>query len=257
MWLKCQPRAEFTMIVDILVLVVLLISALIAFIRGLIREVLTITGVFGGLAAAYFGGPLLQPHMRDWFGVEDGVEPDRLMGFLPYDIVADALSYGVIFILVVIILSIISHFLAEGVRNLGLGAIDRTLGFIFGLLRGIVILGLLYLPVHLFIDDETKEGLFEGSSTQFYLERTAEVMAEWIPESAKEKAEEGIEELEGINETRQKLEEIDLLKKDGEEPLQSEPEDENSPEEIIDGYSDEFRDNMDQLFENESDNLNR
>ena len=65
------------MIVDILVLAVLLISALIAFLRGFIREVLTITGVVGGLAAAYFGGPLLAPLMRGWLGVQEGVEPNK------------------------------------------------------------------------------------------------------------------------------------------------------------------------------------
>ncbi len=243
------------MIVDIIVLAVLLISALIAFMRGLIREVLTIAGVIGGLAAAYFGGPLLKPHMRDWFGVVEGEEPERLMGFLPYDIVADALSYGVIFIAVVIILSVISHFLAEGVRNLGLGAVDRTLGFIFGLLRGVIILGLLYLPVHLFIDDETKEGMFEGSTTQFYLERTAEMIAEWLPEDAIEKAEDGIEEIEEISETRKKLEEIELLKRDGDAPLNSEPAGEDNVEKN-EGYNDEFRDNMDQLFQDETESLN-
>lgn len=243
------------MIVDIIVLAVLLISALIAFMRGLIREVLTIAGVIGGLAAAYFGGPLLKPHMRDWFGVVEGEEPERLMGFLPYDIVADALSYGVIFIAVVIILSIISHFLAEGVRNIGLGAVDRTLGFIFGLLRGIIILGLLYLPVHLFIDDETKEGMFEGSTTQFYLERTAEMIAEWLPEDAIEKAEDGIEEIEEISETRKKLEEIELLKSDESEPPRSEPAGEDNVEKN-EGYNDEFRDNMDQLFQDETESFN-
>ncbi len=247
------------MIVDIVVLAVLLISALIAFMRGLIREVLTIAGVVGGLAAAYVGGPLLKPQMREWFGVTEGAEEEaeKLMGILPYDVVADALSYGVIFIGVVIFLSILSHFLAEGVRSIGLGAIDRTLGFIFGLLRGVVILGLLYLPLHLFMDDETKEGMFEGSTTQFYLERTAEVMAGFLPEDAIEKAEEGVQELEEISETRKKLEESGLLKKDGdEETLENRIEDNNIIIERNEGYNDEFRDNMDQLFEDETDSSN-
>ena len=249
------------MIVDIVVLAVLLISALIAFMRGLIREVLTITGVVGGLAAAYFFGPLLKPHMRDWFGVAENAaqeEPDKLLGILPYDIVADALSYGVIFIGVVIILSVISHFLAEGVRSIGLGAIDRTLGFIFGLLRGVIILGLLYLPVHLFIDDETKADVFEGSSTQFYLERTAEMIADLLPEESIEIAEEGVQELEDISETRKALEDNGLLKseEDDNEPLQTEPENNNIIPESNEGYNDEFRDNMDQLFQDETDDTN-
>ena len=242
------------MIVDILVLAVLLISALIAFLRGVIREVLTITGVVGGLAAAYFGGPLLAPHMRGWFGVEEGIEPERLFGVLPYDIVADALSYGATFIVVVIVLSILSHFLAEGAKSVGLGAVDRSLGFVFGLLRGVVLLGLLYLPVHLFIDEESKESWFASSKTHFYLERTSSVLAEFIPEDAVEEAGKNIETIEEVSETRKKLEEIQLLKQEGEAPQSplTEPE---GPVKNNEGYSDEFRQKMDKLFEEEHENF--
>ena len=234
------------MIVDILVLAVLLISALIAFLRGFIREILTITGVVGGLAAAYFGGPMLQPQMRIWFGVEEDVEPERLFGILPYDIVADALSYGLIFIVVVIALSIMSHFLAEGAKNIGLGAVDRTLGFVFGLLRGIVLLGLLYLPVYLFIDEESKTAWFGSSKTHLYLEQTAGAMAEFIPESAVEEAEEDLKAVGEVNETRKRLEEINVLRREGEkQPLENGQKSE--------GYSEEFREQMDKLFEEEAD----
>lgn len=152
-----QKGPDVSMIADIFVLAVLLISGLIAFLRGFIREVLTIAGVVGGLAAAYLGGPLLMPHMHGWFGIEEGAEVERLFEILPYGIIADALSYGAIFIIVVIILSIQSHLLAEWAKKIGLGAIDRTLGFVFGVVRGIILLGLLYLPVHFFVDQERKE----------------------------------------------------------------------------------------------------
>lgn len=238
------------MIVDILVLVVLLISALIAFLRGCIREVLTIMGVVGGLVAAYFGGPLLVPHMRGWFGVREGEEPGRLFDVVPYDIVADALSYGTIFIAVVVVLSIASHFLAEGARNLGLGAVDRTLGFIFGLVRGVFLLGFLYLPVHFFIDQDTKDAWFSGSRTHFYLEKTAMTLAEFIPSSAVEEAGKGIDEVSG---TRKKLEDINLLKKGGnsdkndtDQPVGTDSGSEGAAKQ---GYTEEFRQQMDELFQ--------
>ncbi|MEZ5814529.1 MAG: CvpA family protein [Alphaproteobacteria bacterium] len=251
------------MIVDILVLVVLLISALIAFLRGFIREVLTITGVVGGLAAAYFGGPLLVPVMRGWLGVEEGVEPERLFGILPYDIVADALSYGSIFIIVVILLSILSHFLAESAKTIGLGAVDRTLGFIFGILRGVVLLGLLYLPVHLFIDDEATAGWFEDSKTHFYLEKTSAALADFIPSSAVKDMEEGVEDLKEASQTRKKLEEINLLQREdgangrgGDASPDRGGEQGDTGQEGSEGYSDEFRNKMDRLFEDEAGHLN-
>jgi len=239
------------MIVDILVLAVLLISALIAFLRGFIREILTITGVVGGLAAAYFGGPVLAPFMRGWLGVEGGVEPKELFGILPYDIVAQVLSYGAIFIIVVVLLSILSHFLAETAKSIGLGAVDRTFGFIFGLLRGVVLLGLLYLPVHFFIDDDSKEAWFASSKTHFYLEKTSAAFAEFIPSAVVEGSENGLQSLEEISGTRKKLEQIDLLKSKDDKGVSSEDSPLNS-----EGYSEEFRDKMDQLFEEKTETIN-
>ncbi len=234
------------MIVDILVLAVLLISALIAFLRGFIREILTVTGVIGGLAAAYAGGPLLIPHMRGWLGVKEGEEPGKLFDIVPYDIVADALAYGAIFIVVVILLSVASHFLAEGARNLGLGAVDRTLGFVFGLARGVLLLGLFYLPVHFFIDKDTKEAWFSTSRTHFYLEKTAEVLAELVPSSAVEGVEKSLDEASG---TRKKLEDINLLKKEGKDGAAPEGAAPGSGEAEKQGYTPEFRQQMDELFE--------
>ncbi|MCC6598717.1 MAG: CvpA family protein [Alphaproteobacteria bacterium] len=230
------------MVVDLIVVAVLLISALISFLRGFIREILTIAGVAGGLAAAYFGGPLLIPTMRGWFGVQEDEEPGKLFDVLPYDIVADVLSYGLIFIVVVVILSILSHFLAEGAKHIGLGAVDRTLGFVFGLLRGVLLLGLLYLPVHFFIDKDSKESWFSGSQTHFYIERVSEKMAAMVPSSAVEGMEKSIEE---GSQTRQQLENINLLKKDSQG---KDARTEGSEGEAKQGYTEEFRDKMDDLF---------
>lgn len=235
------------MIIDIIVVAVLLISAIIAFLRGLIREVLTIAGVGGGLFAAYVGGPVLNPQMRDWLGVKEGEEIEKLFGVLPYDVVAIVLSYGLVFIVVVIILSVISHFLAESIKKLGLGAVDRTFGFIFGLLRGVLLLGLLYLPAYLFIDTETKDTYMEGSKTRFYLEKTSEAIAGFIPESATEEMGKNAEELSKTLSAGEGFKEIDLLKEHRERMETDESADENG------GYDAEFRDKMDQLFEDKTD----
>jgi membrane protein required for colicin V production len=229
------------MIFDIAVLAVLLISAVIAFLRGFIREVLTILGVGGGLAASYFGGPVLAPHIRGMLGVEDGVVPERLFGVLPYDILADILAYGLIFIIVVIVLSIISHVLAETVKTMGMGAIDRSLGVVFGLARGLLLVGLAYLPVHLYIETDARESWFAGSKTHFYVEKTADIMASLLPEGAVERLEDEAEN------TREKLESIDLLRKEEDKPGEGAN---SAPSNGAGhGYNEESRDAMDRLFE--------
>ena len=235
------------MIIDIIVAVILFISALIAFIRGFVREVLTIAGVVLGLLGAYYIGPALSPLFRGWFGIEAGVEEvGKLMGIVPYTYVADGCAYLAIFLLIVILVSITSHFMAEGLKNTGLGAIDRTLGVIFGLARGVLLLGILYMVPFMLADRETRDEFFGESKSQFYLEHTAGFLTTFIPEGAKEDLEEGVEQVEEAVTTKDKLQQMNLLKKD-ETDSSGETENNGTQE----GYGDNFRDDMNQLFEDQ------
>ncbi|MGB0719600.1 MAG: CvpA family protein [Bdellovibrionales bacterium] len=244
------------MVLDILVLIVLLISAGIAFMRGFIREVLTIAGVVGGLAAAYFFGPLLKPHMRGWFGVQEGEDPQKLFDIIPYDILADAVSYGSIFIVVVILLSLTSHFLAESAKAIGLGAVDRSLGFVFGIIRGVLVLGVLYMLPYFISDKDTRDVWFEGSKSQFYLEKTAGLLASYLPDDAQEQAKTAADGTKELMNTREKLEQIDLLQSRDQRPDEGGDQQGLSDPVAIEpqsgGYDEEFRDRMDALFEHKT-----
>lgn len=240
------------MILDIIVLLLLLVSGGIAFMRGFIREALTIAGVGGGLVAAYFGGPILTPHVASWLGVEEGVEPEQLFGILSYDILALALAHGGIFLVVVMVLSFLSHIMAEAAKSVGLGAVDRSLGFLFGLVRGIIILGLLYLPFHLFLETEAKDVWFKDSRTRLYLEKTADAIAAYLPEDTSEAIQNATEKAtaqgEAINSVRETLQESDLLQQSPDPALEN-PQDIAPQSGDPQGYRPDFRDDMDRLFE--------
>ncbi len=233
------------MIVDIFVLIVVLSSVIIAFLRGFIREILTIFGIIGGIAASYALAPLLIPSMRDWVGASDDPTAEKLFGILSYGLLADILSYGTVLIVFVIILSIISHFIAEFAKNLGLGALDRTLGVVFGLVRAGFVLGLMYLPFFYLAGDEQKEEWFKDSKTQIYLEMSSSWIDGFIPkEVADDTPSGGIEAIKDVSATRKKLEDMDLLKRPSNNS--------NSPSDK-DGYSLDFRKDMDKLFEYNTD----
>ncbi len=210
------------MIFDAVVIAALLVSALIAVLRGFIREILTIVGVVGGIAAAYLLGPLAAPFVRGWFGIEEGGDPEdieRLFGIVPYTLVADGLTYGAIFILVVIVLSIASHMLSETAKEYGLGLIDRSLGFAFGVVRAVILLSLLYLPVHLFAEKETKEEWFKDSHTHVYVEWTAGLMAGVLPKELEEKSEKVTGSKDLMEDTRKRLQEMEILREGDEEEV--------------------------------------
>ncbi len=235
------------MVVDIIAALIMLASIGIAILRGFIREILTIFGLIGGAVAAYIGGPLLMPTMKVWLGVVEGDEdPEKFFGVLPYPLLGDVLSYAAIFIVFVILLSVLSHFLAESIKSLGLGAVDRTLGMVFGVARGVLFLGLLYLPIYYLVDSEQMEewDWLKTSKSRVYLEATSKWIATFIPEN-EGSGDGNLASGDGIavmNEARKKLEEMDLLQKNGDDSADN---DHKNKE----GYTDDFRSKMDKLIE--------
>ncbi len=189
-------------ITDIVVIAVILISAGVALFRGFIKEVLTILGIVGGLVMAFFFGDSMLPVMEGWLGIVEGEDPQKLFDIVPYDLLAKILSYASVLIVFVIVLNIIGHFLSKAISSAGLGAVDRTLGVIFGILRGVLLLGVLYLPVHLMAPEKNKKDWFEGSNMIFYLETTAEWLVQFLPQTIEEEGET----------TRELLENMDVLK---------------------------------------------
>jgi membrane protein required for colicin V production len=232
------------MIFDLVVLAAILISCLIAFLRGFIREVLTILGVIGGTAAAVSLGPKLTPFVKTWLDHhQDKVKAsataadkaaaaapnapaaaeaatkahehaEKLFGVLPYDIAAEIIAYGGVFIVVVIVLSIISHLLSGWAKKIGLGAVDRTLGIFFGVVRAVVLLGLLYLPVYLLADEAQLKDWFGDSRTRVYVQATSAWLDGFMPKTAKRDlnaaADKASASMAGA--TRDKLLRIDALK---------------------------------------------
>lgn len=196
---------EISTFVDIGIVVILLISIAVSFYRGLIREVLTIFGVLGGVLAAIMFGPLLRPYTHQWFGVIEGKEPEKLFDLIPANIAADATAYFIVFVAVFLALQLASYFLSSSAHAIGLGPIDRTLGVLFGIVRGVFLLGLIYLPFHLILSDDNKKDWFEHSKTIPYIEKVTLWMLSYLPTDHPE------EDKERQKDARQKLLELDLL----------------------------------------------
>lgn len=201
------------MIIDGLILATLLLSALIAFFRGFVREVLTLFGLAGALAAAYFGAPLLQPIAHDLVG--SGPD-DRLFGLIPMSVAADVGAFAFVFLAVLILLTLTAHAISHGLHAVGLGSLDRTLGVLFGLLRGVVLVLLFYMPFYFTAAVSEKEKWFEASATLPLVDELAQIVEPYLPnrdedkpqkrDERPEKAEDaqGFERLDGL--MRQALE---------------------------------------------------
>lgn len=116
--------------VDLVVIAVVIVSGLLALMRGLVRELLGIAAWVGAVAAAAWAFPIVQPSFRQWIG-----NPE----------LADPAAFLAVFVLALIVLSIVASLLGGVVRDSALGGVDRTLGMVFGLLRGAVIVIAAYI----------------------------------------------------------------------------------------------------------------
>ncbi len=112
-------------IFDGIVIGVTLFSAVLAMVRGFSREVLSIASWVGSVAAAYYLYPLLVPYAQNY------TTDDRI---------AIAASAGIVFIVALIVISFITSRIADFIIDSRIGALDRTLGFLFGAARGILLL---------------------------------------------------------------------------------------------------------------------
>jgi membrane protein required for colicin V production len=120
--------------VDAAIVGVFVVSALLAFLRGFVREVLGIGAWIGAAAAAIWGGPLVLPKVHQWIA-----DPN----------VAYAVAYAAVFLGALILLSVLAGMVGGLVRGSLLGGLDRTLGMVFGLARGAVLVAAAYIGLGL------------------------------------------------------------------------------------------------------------
>ena len=111
--------------VDWILLAVLGLSMLLGLWRGLVQEVLSLAG----WVAAFFVAQIYAPQAAAWLPMEGSSQMLRY-----------AAGFVVVFIAVLIATVLVSFVIKKLVSAVGLGPLDRLLGSLFGLLRGLVIL---------------------------------------------------------------------------------------------------------------------
>ncbi|MGA2893781.1 MAG: CvpA family protein [Xanthobacteraceae bacterium] len=128
-------------LLDIVLIVVMLISALLAMVRGFMREVLSITAwVLAAGVTLYTYGKLL-PLAKQYFN---------------NDVVAAVAVVGGVFLVTLLVVSVLTIRVSDMVLDSRVGALDRTLGFLFGLARGLIIVVIAYMFFDWLVPDRSK-----------------------------------------------------------------------------------------------------
>ncbi len=162
-------------IIDGVVAVVIILSALLAYSRGFVRESLSIAGwVAAGVLAFLFAGqaePLIReiPILGDF--IKDSCELARIAAF------------AAVFAVGLIVMSLITPLFSSIVQRSALGGIDQGLGFLFGVARGVLLVGIALVVYDRVVTDQAMP-MIDDSRTARIFAKMQDSINDSIPEDA-------------------------------------------------------------------------
>jgi membrane protein required for colicin V production len=154
---------------DLVVFAVVALSGVFALVRGLVKEVLSIVSWVGAVFAALYGFAWLRP-VADRF-----VSPPWL---------ADALTALGLFVVALMVLGLFATMISRAVRRTSASALDRSLGFLFGLARGAVIVCIAWIALEWAVPPPEPVWL-RGAHTLPLVQRGADLLMGMVPGHAR------------------------------------------------------------------------
>src|ERR1700726_4619725 len=154
-------------LLDIILIGVMLISAVLAMIRGFVREILSIAAwVIAALVTLYSFTKLL-PLAKTYFN---------------NDVVAYAVGLGGTFLGTLLVVSVITVRFSDMVLDSRVGALDRTLGFLFGLARGLIIVVVAFLFFAWLVPSKTQPAWVANAKSKVVLQSTGDWLMSMLPD---------------------------------------------------------------------------
>jgi membrane protein required for colicin V production len=173
--------------IDIVVLVVIAISALIALSSGFVNVVLWIASWVVAVVATVYFFPTFQPIAAQ---------------HIPDTLIANIVTAVAIFLVALIICTVINQIISRIVRGSAISALDRSLGLVFGLVIGAVIVCGAYMLLVYFVHDEKDwPEPVKQARTLPLVQRGAAIIQSMVPESVIERGtaalDQGMRTIEG------------------------------------------------------------
>jgi membrane protein required for colicin V production len=156
-------------LLDIVLIAVMLISGLLAMVRGFMREILSIIAWVLAAGATLYAYAKLLPLAKQYFN---------------NDIVAAVAVVGGVFLLTLLIVSILTVRISDMVLDSRVGALDRTLGFLFGLARGLFIVVVAFMFFNWLVPDRSQPEWVRTAKSKIVLAGTGQWLMSMLPEDA-------------------------------------------------------------------------
>ncbi|MDQ6870189.1 MAG: CvpA family protein [Pseudomonadota bacterium] len=152
---------------DLGLIVVVLISAFLAMLRGFTREVLAIAAWGAAALAAIYLHPLVLPYVKP---------------YIAKDVIAFAVAAAAVFFVTLIAVSLITIKLSDAILDSKIGALDRSLGFLFGAVRGLLLCVIAFVFFNWLVPAQTQPGWVKTARTRPLLQVTGDKLMAILPD---------------------------------------------------------------------------
>lgn len=152
---------------DLAVITVVLVSGMLALLRGFTREVLAILSWVAAAAAAYFFYPLALPYIKPYISKDE---------------IALAAAVASVFFVALVAVSLITVKLSDVILDSKVGALDRTLGFLFGAVRGALLAVVAFVFYSWLVPETNQPEWIKDARAKPFLVAGGEKLREMLPD---------------------------------------------------------------------------
>ncbi len=154
---------------DYVYIIVLLASTVWATIRGGVYETIATLSWVVAAIAARFASPWLDGVFQSWFKLPDST------------VVTLVASYFVVFFVILLLVGFVNQKLRDRIQESMMNVTDHTLGVIFGIIRGVVVMGIFYwIALWYYSDLPNMPKWMENARTRPIMQITAEKLDAWF-----------------------------------------------------------------------------
>lgn len=162
-------------IIDGVVALIIVVSALLAYSRGMVREILAIVGWIAAAVLAFVFAPQVEPLIT-----EIPVLGDFIADSCELSVIA---AFAAVFAVALIVMSFFTPLFSSLVQRSALGGIDQGLGFLFGVARGVVLVAIGFFVYDSVMTGQNYTIVDESRSAQVF-SRLNDKISERDPEQA-------------------------------------------------------------------------
>jgi membrane protein required for colicin V production len=163
-------------LVDGVVLGVIVLSAILAYARGLVRETLSIVGWIAAAVAGFIFAPTVEPLIREIPVLSDIIGTSCELGVLT--------GFAAVFAVALVIVSLFTPLISGAVQESAIGPVDQGLGFLFGVVRGVLLVVIAFVVYDRILGGGDAVAQVDESRSRAVLAGVEERIAAILPEDA-------------------------------------------------------------------------